>query len=132
MLFGVRVRADEQLAVIGELTAAVPDLLSVEDELVPVGHGAESERGEVAAGPWFGKSLAPHVLRREHLGMSSDFCSWVPHAKMAGPISPMPNWFGCRGARARCISSSNTICSIADALRPPYSAGHATQAYRAS
>ena len=67
MLGDLRVGAREQQAPVGDLAAARPDLLAVDDEVVALVHGGGLERGQVAAGVGLGVELAPQLLGREDL-----------------------------------------------------------------
>src|SRR5262245_8859702 len=57
-----RVRAHQQLAVVGDLAERSPDLVAVHDVVIAVAHRRRLQRGEVRAGGRLGEALAPHLL----------------------------------------------------------------------
>ena len=71
-----RCGAGEQDASGGELREAGPDLLPVDDPVVPLRGRAGGQRRQVAAGSWLGKALTPLLAAaeqpRHHLG--GEFC----------------------------------------------------------
>ena len=62
------VRAGQEDAVITVLGPGGPDLLAVDDPLVPVLHGAGTQVGDVRAPRGFGEELAPDFFAGGHLG----------------------------------------------------------------
>jgi hypothetical protein len=74
----VGVGAADQVAVVGQLAEARPDLLAVDHEVVAVAHGAGGERGEVGPGVRFGHADAPRGLARQDSGRNSACWSAVP------------------------------------------------------
>ena len=64
----VGVGAADQVAVVGQLTEARPDLLAVDDEVVAIAHGAGRERGQIGSRVRLGHADAPRRLAREDAG----------------------------------------------------------------
>ena len=60
--------AADQVAVVGDLAEAGPDLLAVDDEVVAVAHGAGLQRGEVGAGVGLAHPDAPRGLAGQDAG----------------------------------------------------------------
>ena len=66
MLRHVRIRPGDEDPEAGELRAARPDLLAVDDPLVAVAHRPGAEPGQVRPGPRLAEQLAPELLAGEH------------------------------------------------------------------
>ena len=60
--------ADQQLAPVGHLGEARPDLLAGDDVLVAVAHALARQRRQVAARAGLAESLAPHLLAAQDAG----------------------------------------------------------------
>ena len=58
---------------------------------------------------------SPRIMR----GSRVVFCSSVPKLMIEGAMLASPMGFSAAGARARCISSASTTCSMTPASRPP-------------
>src|SRR5947208_440340 len=60
------VGADEQLAPVGQVPEGGPDLLAVDDVVVPVPYGGGGQRRQVRAGVGLREPLAPDVVAPQH------------------------------------------------------------------
>ena len=65
MWLGGRIRAREQKALVGVVSAAGPCLLAAEDPLPIAALGSRAQSGEVAPGVWLAKALAEDELAAE-------------------------------------------------------------------
>src|SRR5690606_14552822 len=62
LLLGFRVGTHQTEDHVGVLAQSGPGLLTVDDVVVAIAHGAGLQRGEVGTGAWLGVALAPPVL----------------------------------------------------------------------
>ena len=65
VLRSIRVGADEELAVVGDVRARAPDLLAADHVFVALAHGSSAQRGEIGARLGLREPLAPHDLTFE-------------------------------------------------------------------
>jgi hypothetical protein len=129
LLLHVRVRADEHLAVVGDVPEAGPDLLAVDDVLVAVGTArvrrlARSEPRSVR------RTLAPHLLARSMAGRWRPSARPNPPRSVWGPRATARQLQPTYGARAFGLLDVDEV--FGGRVRRQYSFGQLIPAYPAS